>query len=37
LEDGKAGNFCTIRDGILVVEKEAALLADWHVGAGSAR
>ena len=30
-QDGKCGEFCTIRDGILVVEKEAALPADWHV------
>ncbi len=30
-EDGPAGNFCEIRDGILVVEKEAALPEGWHV------
>lgn len=31
LEDGDAGQFCLIRDGILVVEKDAVLPDDWHV------
>ena len=31
VEDGNAGVDCLIRDGILVVRKEAVLPADWHV------
>ncbi len=30
LENGESGNFCSIRDGILVVEKDALLPPDWH-------
>jgi glucose-1-phosphate adenylyltransferase len=30
-QEEKAGEFCSIRDGILVVEKAAALPADWHM------
>jgi len=28
--DGEVNQFCTIRDGILVVEKDACLPVDWH-------
>jgi glucose-1-phosphate adenylyltransferase len=31
VDDGSAGDYCHIRDGILVVQKEAVLPADWHV------
>jgi len=34
VEDGACGQFCAIRDGILVVVKEAVLPADWHVESG---
>ncbi|NOY30626.1 MAG: glucose-1-phosphate adenylyltransferase, partial [Planctomycetes bacterium] len=30
LEEGKAGSFCSIQDGILVVEKDALLPPGWH-------
>jgi len=30
LEEGKAGDFCSIQDGILVVEKDASLPPNWH-------
>ena len=29
VDDGEAGEFCAIRDGILVVEKDAALSCSW--------
>ena len=31
VDEAAAGEHCAIRDGILVVEKEAVLPADWHV------
>jgi glucose-1-phosphate adenylyltransferase len=34
VEDGMAGPNCAIRDGILVVEKEAVLPTDWYVESG---
>jgi glucose-1-phosphate adenylyltransferase len=34
IEDARAGECCAIRDGILVVAKEAVLPADWHVEGG---
>jgi glucose-1-phosphate adenylyltransferase len=34
LEDASCGELCTIRDGILVVSKEAVLPADWYVETG---
>jgi glucose-1-phosphate adenylyltransferase len=34
LEDAICGAQCTIRDGILVVAKDAVLPADWHVETG---
>jgi len=30
LDNGESGSFCSIRDGILVVEKDALLPPDWH-------
>jgi len=30
LEEGMAGGFCSIREGIVVVEKDALLPAGWH-------
>lgn len=30
-EDGAVNEVCTLRDGILVVEKDACLSADWHL------
>lgn len=34
VEDGEAGEHCSIRDGILVVEKGAVLPTDWYVKGG---
>jgi glucose-1-phosphate adenylyltransferase len=34
LEDASCGENCAIRDGILVVSKEAVLPADWYVESG---
>lgn len=34
VEDGTAGEFCAIHDGILVVEKDAFLPTDWYVESG---
>ena len=30
VEEGNLGEFCEIRDGILVVEKDASLPPGWH-------
>lgn len=30
IEEGQAGEYCHIRDGVLVVEKDACLPADWQ-------
>jgi glucose-1-phosphate adenylyltransferase len=35
LEEASCGESCAIRDGILVVSKDAVLPADWHVEGGS--
>ncbi|MCC6493992.1 MAG: glucose-1-phosphate adenylyltransferase [Pirellulales bacterium] len=37
VDDGMAGQLCAIRDGILVVEKEAVLPTDWYVESGQPR
>jgi glucose-1-phosphate adenylyltransferase len=36
VEDESAGECCAIRDGILVIGKEAILPADWHLRSGQA-